>query len=208
MTSPFLYVTGTPSGGTSCLAGVLHQLGVNLGRWHDGAGQRGYTTFEDQDATGFRVDPSGSAAPHQLRLRFRLADYVRHRKALDPYGRLGLKGPAFHPLREPLRGLQVVVVERPLADSIESDLRIHRQIRIAKNRPSMTPIEECERASEIAAAWAAARRLDAVLRIPFYGLLEQPLPTLQLLVSTLKLDPSPGMIDAALEFIDPEKRHV
>lgn len=48
--SPFVIVSGLPTGGTSMVAGILHRLGVSMGRCRWCApGKRSYTRFEDRD---------------------------------------------------------------------------------------------------------------------------------------------------------------
>lgn len=153
-----IFVAGCPSGGTSCVAGVLHHLGVDMGRFIDRPGIRGYTTYEDTTANQFK-DASG---------RLKVAAYVNHRLN-SPGG--SLRGFKHTPLWLDCAAdlpLQIIHVRRPLEDSIVSDWAKVQTVAGANQR---------ERAGTVARAWMAARQVAAryplIATVDFYTLLAE-----------------------------------
>lgn len=92
-TDRLIFVLGTPSGGTSCVAGILHHLGVDMGNPLPEPGVRGYVTHEDRDVSDF-IEERDGAEPAMIRQRLDLRAYLAHRRELQPSGRLGVKGSA------------------------------------------------------------------------------------------------------------------
>ncbi|GAG08262.1 unnamed protein product, partial [marine sediment metagenome] len=123
--SKVIWVVGTPSGGTSAAAGILHHLGVDMGE--PMPTMRPYLTFEDRN--GRRFDrPTGEdeavalvAGPKGGR-RFR--DYLEWRLE-QANGRLcGVKLGASYWMGDPdpaTLPVRILKVNRPWESSVNSD---------------------------------------------------------------------------------------
>lgn len=151
MTNPGIYVCGTPRGGTSCVAGILHHLGVDMGEF-DPVGPDGYCTFEDKRASNYKRPLGRHAGDSVLTFMagansgrdFRAYLAMREEEADGkPWGcKLGTIYPLSDPEPETLP-LRWVFVDRPLETCIRSDR--------AKTKPE-NPIE---RSMQMAGYWAA-----------------------------------------------------
>ena len=190
-------VAGTGSGGTSCVAGILHHLGVDMGRFMDRTGVRGYTTYEDTDAAGFR---NGLILDIDAYVQFRMA-------AEGPWPRgfkWNLNWTRWDVDDLPLR---IVHIRRPLEDSIASDRRIFDQL-----SPDRALRAVSERAGRVAQQWLLAHELAAgknsVTALDFYPLLEERRLHVTALAAALGLPTEGARFNAAVRFVDAGKRHV
>jgi hypothetical protein len=215
MSDRLIYVVGTPSGGTSAVAGVLHHLGVDMGEYPSEAGMRGYTTFEDIETATFKVTPSGHGS-RVVRQRLRMRDYIAYRRERQRRGiRIGTKGSALWWLDEPNPEelpIDIVRVLRPIEHAIRGDARVQQiMANDHQSKPAWTPKRRIDRAQAIAATWAAGEMLteviEPVISLHFADLVAKPQKIIGELVNALKITPSENQIDAAALFIDPQLRH-
>ena len=202
-THSLIFVAGCPSGGTSMVAGILHHLGVNMGRFMDRPGSRGYTTFEDCDMERFK---DGSGRPS-------IPAYVDYRlQGPGPYPRgfkhtpLWLDGTDDVPL-------EVIHVQRPLEDAIKSDAL--KMAAIAETgRPGYPRTREDfrNRAGTVARAWEAARQVakayPCIMALRYYDVLTERALWVTSIAAALGLPTEGEGFQRALAFVDPGKRHV
>ena len=211
-----IYIAGTPSGGTSAVAGALHHLGVDMGNYTLREHVRGYAMFEDTGMSDFKITPEGDR-PIILRQRFRLREYIAFRQEHQrPGQRIGFKGSALYWLGEPdLDNLEadIVLVHRPLEHSILSDQRIWSIV--PKRRDDIAPLttdEVIEHAAGIAGAWSAKNQLRYAIapaaEVKYYDLLTDPRMQLITLCHKLHLNPTDEQFTTAVQFIDPKMRNV
>jgi hypothetical protein len=109
--------------------------------------------------------------------------------------------------------MDVLMVNRPLEDSILSDRRIWAII--PEQRPDKAPLTPrgfCQRAAHVASSFAAKDLLRAVMdpvhEIEYYDLLDDPQMEILRLGNALNLDPTDEQFKAAVRFVDPDRRHV
>jgi hypothetical protein len=211
-----IWVLAVPSSGTSCVAGLLYYLGVNMGQVDNEANRnRGYKMFEDIAIGMFSFSPN-SQLDRLLNQRIRLREYCHYRAHVDPPGPIGVKTlpTAWAQDRDPA-SLPVVVVDvrRPLKDSIDADQArmASRPLRDAKARPG-TVFEHWGRASGVAAMDVARDQLlsiiPAAVTLDYYEVLEKPMAAIDALCTGLGLNPDGEQIDDALHHVKPKMRTV
>jgi hypothetical protein len=207
MNRRLIFVAGTASGGTSAVAGALHHLGVDMGKFLDRNGIRGYATYEDVQMNDYKVKDGPG---------FRFREYVTLRQSQQTTERIGVKGAANMWIddEDPASlEMDVLLVNRPLEDSILSDRRIWAII--PEQRPDKAPLTArgfCQRASHVASSFAAKDLLRAVMdpvhEIEYYDLLDDPQMEILRLGNALGLKHSEEQFQAAVRFVDPDRRHV
>ena len=149
----FIMVLGLPRGGTSLVAKMLIELGVNMGESFVNSNH--YPNYEDK---GFHAVISGYAAWGNEQKRAdcvkRVRDYM-HKRLDEVAGPVGAKFPCISNLYGaegwdtlPIR---VVYVKRPLEDAIESDLKNYT----GKNRDRAGKFN---RAAEYGRMWWSQQR--------------------------------------------------
>jgi hypothetical protein len=213
--SRLIFVTGTPSGGTSAIAGALHYLGVDMGKFPTNPGIRGYATYEDVNTHVFKLNIPGQG-PTILRQGLRLRDYIAYRQGHAKKGqRIGVKASALYWMTEQSPGtlpIDWLVVHRPLEDAIESDQRIQAMIAEDRGRNELTPVDLVYRGAAIGGAFAAKDMIcqvfDPALELDFYETLESPKDAVILMCEAFGLKPTPEQETAAVKFLDPNMRHV
>ncbi len=159
MSNPGIYVCGTPRGGTSCVAGILHHLGVDMGQFKP-EGPDGYCTFEDTRAATF-TRPMGRYPGDHVLAFFAGADGFRDFRAYLEMREYEAKGTPWgcklgtnYPLSDPdpaTLPVRWVFVDRPLEVSIRSDAA------------KMKPENPVERAMQIAGYWAGKEWLKLLV---------------------------------------------
>ena len=192
-----IWVVGTPNGGTSCVAGVLHHLGVDMGDISLEPTNREYAVFEDRQLATYKTK------------RFR--DYLEQRLATAGGQRVGVKCGAWYWMADPAPEtlpVDVVLVNRPVEDSMTSSLRRHSA--------ETQPLEELQRIRRlvggIGEAWAAKELLTLKVRpaleVSFRHLLLDPQREVERIAARLRLDPRQSQIREAADFVNPAMRHI
>ena len=208
-----IWVPAVPSSGTSCVSGILHHLGVNMGKVDDPQNfSRGYQMFEDLDVGLFAYIPN-SDQDRLLNQKVRMEQYCNYRIAESPPGRIGVKAlpTAWAYCREPERlPVDVLDVRRPLQESIDADQR-----RMA-NRPLRDPgsvprrVEDhWSRASGVAAMSVARDQLVAMhppkLTLEFHAVLENPAQAVMEICGAFELEPTDEQMDTAVRSVKPKR---
>lgn len=192
-----IWVVGTPNGGTSCVAGVLHHLGVDMGDVSLAPANREYVVFEDRRLGEYK-------AKH-----FR--NYLKMRLNTAEGRRVGVKCGAWYWMEDPspeTLPVQVVLVDRPVEDSMKSSLRRHR----ADTRPLYELQEVRHKVGGIGEAWAAKvllqLKIEPALRVEFRRLLADPRREVERIAARLRLDPRQSQLARAADFVNPALRHI
>ena len=197
-----ILVAGMPSGGTSVAAGLLHHLGVDMGRIERGVapGPRRYEGFECldcwEDGIQGAYDPARTedfmtSVSAYLQTRLQTADHpygVKH----NPLVWLGMfDGIDTLPIR-------ILHIHRPLDEVMVSDRRyrgddLHRAARLGM------------------ATLALARLLEQItptLSLEFRHVLADPMGSTEAIVDHFELTPSTSQRAEAIRFVDPKLRNV
>ena len=183
-----IVVVGMPSGGTSLVAGMLHKLGVDMGRLPTKVEvaarrfPRAYDSYECQDLE--------AAIKHMLsgaEMAAAFHGYISNR-LFCAIARQGVKNPRLLHMVGPERfPIDVVHVRRRLEDVFESDMR----------HTESTP----QRAAALGASvWAMRRFLSTVkpvLALDFEAALAAPEQAVAALVDSLGLAPTTQQLQAA-----------
>lgn len=215
-TSPFVAVIGLHSSGSSCLAGVLHHLGVNMG---DKLG--GYWGGDPDGQCGFEA--AGLAALCEAAIPFPKVKMVqprqvvwrslrqwinqRRQRAVSKGTIAGGKYPQLCRMGHQLRNvcgkhLRIVNISRPLEESIES---------IIRRCPDRSPEDLAEHQT-----WLDGGRDDLLAATPpehqitveYADLLANPRREISRLVRFLDLKVTKGQFRKARDYVKPEMRHV
>jgi hypothetical protein len=212
-TETIIYVLGTPSGGTSVAAGILHHLGVYMGNIPPLPGKRGYMTFECRNARQYVPESPNPVAEvvagkggsrnfrAYLRWRLSIADSAPQGVKLGAAYWLGDPDPASLPIR-------ILRVHRPLIDSIRSDARYQRAI-----RDSFTAEDHVLRCAQIAGYFVAADELCLMIRptlqLQFCNdLLGDPTRSVKDICRSFNIHATQAQESAAISSVDPTMRHV
>jgi hypothetical protein len=211
--SRFYLVVGTPTGGTSAVAGVLHHLGVDMGDLsaaHEGApGQRRpYHTYECREfrrvcmrnrpvtvekVAGYVMERQRYKGVRQTRIfKGKQSQGVKHPQTC----RLGrFDADALRPLVD--LGVCLVRVERPLTDILRGDARYHgRRMRPDYLRSMFHDLEA------LCIAWPGEK---LIVRYPM--LTADPSLVVRGLAAQLCFEPTEAAIEAAIGHVDPSMNH-
>ncbi len=212
---PIITIVGLHSSGSSCLAGVLHRLGIYFGE--DCGGYYGNALdsscgFESQrlaDILERTIPFPGTKMNgcrgglccelHVLIDRLRSEAASQGKTAAIKYPLLCRAGRSL--VRAAEKNLRVIHIDRPLDDSIRS-----LQAREASRFPAET-IAQHQR-------WLHAgkshllRRVQDQLTIPYYQLLDNPLEQIGRIADFLQLTPSAAEMDFSAAYVDPSRRSV
>jgi len=210
---PFVVVIGLHSSGSSCIAGVLHKLGVSMGQrlgGHKGKNPKG--GFEAQGLarlcetaypfpTLVRKIPT-KAVVNGLRkhIQFNAAHVTRNGGRIHggKYPHLCLMGPELARAHD---DLLIVHINRPLDESIAS-----LQERAADKHDADT-IDKLQRI-----LWAKKHELlatfpaDRQIAIEYEDLLGDTVRQVDRLIAFLKIEPTDEQLRAALDHVDPACR--
>ena len=214
-----IFILSLPRSGSSCIAGALHRMGVDMGEGHwqplDASNPRGY--YEDLRWQALNKDLAGYG--YSARSVYWLPD--QHRAA---YRRLfelcsqeptwGVKAPRmaftfkhFISLAREFCEVRVVVIERDLDDVVAS-MKRHSEVAYDGTR-RMSDAE----ASALIQTWQAAL-LDAIKTfrgptcvVTYDDVIEKPETALRDLAKfCFEGKPMPDLKEA-IEWVDPEMRH-
>ena len=212
MSDRLIFIAGTPAGGTSCVAGVLHHLGVDMGEITVAPGIRGYPTYEDTLIGSYKIaPPEGVSLADGQRCHF--PEYIQHRLELADGKPAGVKCAATYWYGHDVTGLplNVIIVNRPLEDTVVSNVAAWKRIHDQRGE-ELTVYEAQAKAAAAVTYWYAKTTLRQIIRpvieIDFYDVLECPMDAVVALSSTLDLRPTTEQERAATRFIDPEMRNV
>jgi hypothetical protein len=215
-------IPAVPSSGTSALAGVLHHLGVYMGNIdREKALQgRGYEMFEDTNAwkwCALQHQVEGEYLGRLSRTAFRLRSYVNHRLLYDPPGPVGAKIPGVMCNYDPdLPSLDVVTlnVHREFEQCVVSDRKtLVRQGKYEAIKDNIDQILAFNRmrAGDLGACVAAKLELftyhDPIVNLTFTELVEKKEEMVPKIAETLGLEPSDEQLEAAINFLDKDKKH-
>lgn len=214
-----IFVIGLPSGGTSCLAGILRALGGDLGNVLVPLGMpdgplpgrrvgRGFDACECRDLISIcseylpfgppTTEPAGRIEPTMERF----GQYLNTR--MDRPGPQVAKYPSIqvilsHRLAQ-LFPFHMVAVDRPWDECLASWARRRRQ----------QPIADLGRffgllAGHRSVLFATRRPLT---RVPYHDLLERPAFWVDHLVRVCQLTPTDEQRERAVRWVDPHRRHI
>jgi hypothetical protein len=209
-------VLGTCSGGTSAIAGILHHLGVDMGRVSENPSRaRGYAQFEDQDLGQFKRDrnkgprPGGAWTVNQY--RFDWLGYQRHRLASSS-GPIGVKCSGAdlifhygHP--ETQDGIRIVRVLRSLDAVVKKETQRWAKIHLANLEGTELDYAITERAGYAAKSAMATelvcRAIPPAATVRYESALLTTEPAVRDLAKVLGLRPSEEQVEAACRFVRP-----
>jgi len=196
-------VVGLARSGTSCVAGILHHLGVCMGhrlRPADECNPRGY--FEDHDNLRWSLNQRLSS-PTCVKLfrRYGIRRYRQYGETIMgiKVGRLCVQ---VHELAEAFPRLKLIVTERCMEEVVVSQIR-------SKMWPHLTRKHLHARAIKYRRERDAAIEsfhVDA-LRVRYDETLFDPASTIRRIVEFIEITPSPDAIETARKFVAQELRH-
>jgi hypothetical protein len=211
---PFVAIVGLHSSGSSCLAGVIHHLGLHLGNK-----LTGFYGSNPNESCGFEA--VGLAQICQFAIPFpgveyaasrdvilaRLRQWIVSRQREATYRRTlaGGKYPQLCQLGDELRnicgsGLRVVHSARPLEQSIAS---------LARRFSRGYPLETLTAHQRW--LWEGKERLlsQAVhLTVEYDDLLADPASQVVRIIDFLQLHPSNDQVTKSVNYVRPERRHI
>jgi len=203
-----ILVGGMPSGGTSVVAGILHHLGVDMGRFKKKpAAPRDYWSYECWDCvekvqrdvwpfSAIRFNPERRLSV----LREKLDEYLRVRMYTPgPWGFKNVRIFALlsvdHEWASHLP-LEIVRVYRPREEALAGEEKRYRG-KLQANR-----------LARAAVLWEMQQETDRKVKLPrvgvhFRDVLEEPEGSVRYLARTLRLEPSEEQVKSAVEFVRP-----
>ncbi len=208
---PFIFVLGVPSGGTSCVALVLKQLGVDMGKVPNVNAPHGrnYSTVEDArffaevihaHCTWGRSVPQSTAAATAAAV----VRYVERRRANGSSSpALGCKcwvnWATTHNDFWRIPNLHVIRVHRPLEDCVRSFLSYQRRA-AANTRRDLTRLS-----AYIAGLWTMTHQLQPsdsrTIELSYVELVDDPFVAVSRIARQLPIEISDSQIDNAIKHI-------
>lgn len=203
-------VLGTYRGGTSCVAGVLHHLGVYMGhRIASEVRSRGdrYCTYEARMLrqicwNAFDEPTMTSKGIERDEIVRRLSRWMdSRRKEVEPTRMIGGKHPMLSLMTDELEiawaPVKFIRVCRPFMDTVKS-----------MKRDAWWP-DQCEDAIKVlyTACERARQTCRDILHVDFYNLTENPASVIKEIVGFLGLEPDEAAIEKAVSFVNPELLH-
>lgn len=217
-----IYIPAVPSSGTSLVAGILANLGVDMGASDPSADvrSRGYYMFEDSDMSLFGSlydeDSDWNKKEIVLERHIRFRDYVNYRFIKNTSTRVGFKAPSTFWTVDPdppSLPIDVVDVRRPLENSIMGDhmnLLTRKQRRPELDDPHIHHL--ILRAGSLGACWMARHILVDVhppkITVDFDDLIDNPAEWITRIAIALDLNPSEDQVQTSIGFVNPKMRHV
>lgn len=207
----FAPVIGLHSSGSSCLAMMLHELGVHMGN-ELGGYHGGEAVGLAQLCEKIAPFPGTTLKWQPERIRRRLAKWInaRRREAAENRTVAGGKYPHLCALGEQLQSicgedLRVVHIDRPLDESIES---LQRRSRKANGWLSID-----DPAAEAVQRWLWDCKQELLgqvehLTISYDELLADPIGQIDRVTEYLELEPTATQVEAARAVANPAKRTV
>jgi hypothetical protein len=217
-----IFIPAIPSSGTSLVAGLLHCLGVDLGRQcpPEDLRARGYHMYEDNDMNLFSSQYDDQKTWNRKEIimerHIRMRDYINFRFIHNTETRVAFKAPATFWMLDPDPAslpLDVVDVRRDLEKSIFADQRT--MATRTERDPSLSKPHyqhQILRAGSLGACfWARKCLLDIhkpVIQLLFENIIECPEENVNALVTALNLEPTDTQLENAVSFINPKMRHI
>jgi len=209
-------VVGLPRSGTSCIAGVLHHLGVNMGEtlYHGPSDWNAQGSFLDAEFEAlmsklFRgtSNPSRLDIEDRSAIRQEVRDWVANRLRQRPiWGLKTYRLVYLFPLLDRLDDVRIIAPERKLSESVES-VKLRTGV-IAEWR------EEDPRRSQYVADRFARLKAERdksltetkhpIHAVSFDALLDDPATQVGLIASFIGVP----VTQAAVSFVDPSQRRV
>ena len=209
-----IWIPAVPSSGTSCVAGILRALGVDMGITRKET-SRGYEMVEDVELSFFTFNQH-SELDSLLKQRINFRDYLQFRffKARDrPTERLGVKALASawmldqDPLSLPV---DILDVDRPLPEVLMSDQRRVAGAAQRNGTEPLSPYRHIARAGGVAAQWMAKLQLYSMLppklSISYESVLRNPEEAVLRIVRAfeIEVETEPWRVAAAVASVSPE----
>lgn len=206
----FFWVLGLPSGGTSCVAGILHHLGVNMGNIRERskeAKRRPYYRYEDR---GFKKVMRGTwpgpllepvCSPQEAFEKFE--QYIQTRLSLMD-GALGIKviRTCYCGLDRRAASLPVypIFVMRPIEESRASENRRYsdKPKRMGQNRVDRLDVIQMMIETFRYGVWNSLPHLE----VSFGGVLQNPEEEVLRIRDALKLRSSDEQVQAAINHVE------
>lgn len=209
---PFVAVLGLHRSGSSCMAGMLHKLGVSMGHKLGGYEKKGGGGFEGVGLArlceAVYTFPSRERKQTHEQVVKALRGFAKYnstrgfRSATGTRNPIGGKYPHLCAMGPELieafgARLRVVHIDRPLADSIAS-----LQARCPNRRDEVAELQR----------WLDHKKrafLEQVTHFPvtYAALLANPEAIVDQLIAFLSLNPTPAQRQAAIEHVKPELCH-
>lgn len=214
---PFVAVLGLHSSGSSCLAGVLHHLGLHLGNELTGY----YGNSPESNACGFEAVglrklceraipfPATEFACGRIQVERELRHWINQkRREAAARGTIAAgKYPQLCQLGAPLldicgEQLRVIVSDRPVSQSVES---------LRRREPQLAPDRLSDHQAWLQAGkeWLLGQLAESQkLVVSYERLLADPAREAARIVRFLNRTPSEAQIGRILEWVDQGKQHV
>jgi hypothetical protein len=213
-----IWIPAVPSSGTSCVAGILEALGVDMGAAPDyESRRRGYRMVEDIEVGMFTFTPN-APLDSLLNQRVRLREYINYRffraKRSGFEGRIGVKALAtswLYDLDPASLPVDVLDVHRPLEEAIVADTRrmAGRKER-DPNEDDATAFQHMNRAGGVAANWLAKLMLFDIhppkLSVDFAMTVANPEKAVQAIVEAFDLEPTERQVEDAVRTVEPGRK--
>ena len=214
-----ILIPAVPSSGTSALAGVLHNLGVNMGNTEDSVDKRGYDMYEDLDVSKYSFRPNREADYFFGKLSatvLRFRGYINYRLWKDE-DLVGAKIPAVLCLYDnDIASLPIVTlnVHRSFEKSVASDrktmIKTGKYKSISGNIDAIIAANRM-RASDMGTCFVAKMDLfkyhEPIVNLTFDELVEEREEMVPQIASTLGLSTTDEQIQNAINFLDKDKKH-
>lgn len=218
-----ILIPAVPSSGTSALAGVLYHLGVNMGviNAEENMKKRGYVMFEDADTWKYcslaYEDPDDKVLGRLSRTTFRVRSYINYRFINDPPGPIGAKIPGVLCTHDPdLSSLPIITLdvyrhfEKCVASDRKTMFKLGRYDDI-KDSPELITHFNKLRAADLGACVAGKMDIltnhDPLVSVTFDELVANKEEIVPKIAETLELESTEEQIQAAVDFLDKDKKH-
>lgn len=195
--TPFIVVTGNQSSGTSMIAWMLNLLNVHIGD----------TLSPGEDAPSWTIARYRSGVT-STQLIEKLGDRFRD-LMLRGYKHVAVKVPDFCFLRDELiaalpQGFRVIIMRRPLADSIASVIR-----RDGNTGDAAQEVTDLMTRSEagLNSYYDGTIPPEHILTLDYYDTIRNPQQAVDKLISFLGLTPTPEQIATAVSFPNKQQVH-
>lgn len=208
----FAVVLGTHASGSSCLAMVLHKLGVHMGNK--------FAYRKDSGEAVALANMLESAIPkiglgvamEEAKLHKKLERWItqKRKEAMHKLCLPGCKYPTLCVLMHHVEAivgdlLKVVHINRPLEDSIES---LARRGDVANKIPRSQVETHQQWLHKGKEAFLADFPRDRQITIEFEDLVADPRGQVERLIPFLEITPSEDQIQAAIDHVNPDRKHL
>jgi hypothetical protein len=196
-------VAGPARSGSSCIAGIIHFLGVAMGEHMlkpNRANPKGF--FEDRGLRKIcKRRQKGLSSPECVRM---LIDWAQNRcRGRDVIG--GKFGELCNMVPEMASAwprLKIIVPERDPAESLQSLQRVRMKRRWSTERKMAWNVDRCAKRDIDLAALGIVP-----LRLPYHEVLADPRAAVRKIIDFLAIAPTDAQIEKAVAFVSPELAH-